>query len=53
MVEFYIVSKCPMEGLYKNEKLPLQVQWVKGHARNAWNIRCDKTAKAEAKLRVG
>ena len=25
MVEFYIVSKCPMEGLYKNEKLARQV----------------------------
>jgi len=36
-----------------SHKLPLQVQWVKGHAKNGWNIRCDKTAKAEAKLRVG
>ena len=36
-----------------SHKLPLQVQWVKGHARNGWNIRCDKAAKAEAKLRVG
>ena len=25
MVEFFIVSKCPMEGLYKNEKLARQV----------------------------
>ena len=25
MIEFYIVSKCPMEGLYKNEKLARQV----------------------------
>jgi ribonuclease HI len=36
-----------------SHKLPLQVQWIKGHAKNGWNIRCDKTAKAEAKLRVG
>ncbi len=36
-----------------SHKLPLQVKWVKGHARNGWNIRCDKTAKAEAKLRIG
>ncbi len=36
-----------------SHKLQLQIQWVKGHARNGWNIRCDKTAKAEAKLRVG
>ena len=42
MVEFFIVSKCPIEGLYK-----------KGHAKNRWNNRCDMTAKAEAKLRVG
>lgn len=33
--------------------VPLQVNWVKGHANNKWNIRCDMTAKAEAKLRVG
>ena len=36
-----------------SHKLPLRVQWVKGHAKNRWNNRCDMTAKAEAKLRVG
>ncbi len=36
-----------------SRKVPLQVYWVKGHANNRWNIRCDMTAKAEAKLRVG
>ena len=36
-----------------SHKLPLRVQWIKGHAKNRWNNRCDMTAKAEAKLRVG
>ena len=36
-----------------SHKLPLRVQWVKGHSKNRWNNRCDMTAKAEAKLRVG
>lgn len=36
-----------------SRKVPLQVLWVKGHANNRWNNRCDMTAKAEAKLRVG
>ena len=36
-----------------SHKLPLRVQWIKGHAKNRWNNRCDMTAKAEAKLWVG